>query len=386
MHKVSTPGDRQRIAAELPVVMTELEMALPLSWNTTVIHLFTFHTVELLEAAGPFIEQNMLDIERYHTLFKSMARGTTNIMCSIKNHYEIFEACQQNRLLEDDVEWTADPRPSTAAGLAAKPDSALKDERCVSTVGDGAPGVLPDADFLQVQALWALQYPTFADMLKQYSRYARNYKREHRGQAAVPFSQWQPRYLMLSDEQQKWRGMTGDIKVRGVGWYTMCGMVSSAMDGVPCVESHDARSTHHLTQTYDKCVYAGYSFTTPTTHKKHDDSHVCEMYRAADGQQQHAYGQIRSMFVHELYPGGPSKVVLRVHWFQNARTCPVSGNARVFKNYQNHLNVDFKFTFMETCYQQPVAVWPYDPLDKLPQGDPLKDCFDIINRKQAQAI
>jgi hypothetical protein len=134
-------------------------------------------------------------------------------------------------------------------------------------------------------------------------------------------------------------------------------------------------------------MYAGYRFTTPTDHehKKHDDSHVCEPY-VDGGRIKNAHGQIRNIFVHEMFPGGPSKVVLRVHWFQNAAPCPVSGNARVFKNHQNHLNVDYKFTFMETCYQQPVAVCPYDPLDKLPVGDPFKTCFDIINRNQVQAI
>jgi hypothetical protein len=229
MHKVSTPGDRQRMAADLPVVMTELEMALPLHWNTTVLHLFTFHTVELLEAAGPFIEQNMLDIERYHTLFKSFARGRTNIMCSIKNHYELFEACQQNRLLEDDVEWTAAPRASTAAGLAAKPDSALKDERCVSTVGDGVEGVLSDADFLQVQALWALHYPAYAELLKRYKRYTRN----NRGRAVAPLSQWQPVHVPLSDEDKKWQGMTADIKVHA--WCGVPYILCTLWDGVLCV-------------------------------------------------------------------------------------------------------------------------------------------------------
>jgi hypothetical protein len=134
-------------------------------------------------------------------------------------------------------------------------------------------------------------------------------------------------------------------------------------------------------------VYAGYNFTTPTNHLKHDDSHICEAYKDDRGFQRHAYGQIRKMFVHEMYPGGPSKVVLRVHWFETARNpCPVSGNTLVFDKDNNHLNVDFKFAFLETCFQQPVAVWPHDPLGKLPLDDPFKNCFDIINRNQAQQI
>ena len=143
---------------------------------------------------------------------------------------------------------------------------------------------------------------------------------------------------------------------------------------------------HTHTQLYDKCMYAGYIFTTPKTHSKHDDSHVCEAYKDEHGVQRQAYGQIRRMFEHQLYPGGPSKVVLRVHWFENARECPVSGNELVLKNDNHYFNIHFKFTLMETCFQQPIVVWPYDPLDKLPPDDPLKECFDIINRNQAQAF
>jgi hypothetical protein len=211
MHKVSTPGDRAYVARSLPVVMTKLEMAMPLSWNTTVVHLFTFHTVELLEAAGPFVEQNMLDIERYHTLFKGLARGTTNIMCSIKNHYEIYEACQQNRLTED-VDWTAPARNSTAAGLAAKPDSALKDERCIRTVGEGKTDVLPDDDMRMLQDLWAVHYPGYAAMVRTYRMQAAN--RARGGRDALPISEWEPRYRPLSDDEKNWRDMSPNITVR----------------------------------------------------------------------------------------------------------------------------------------------------------------------------
>jgi hypothetical protein len=64
---------------------------------------------------------------------------------------------------------------------------------------------------------------------------------------------------------------------------------------------------------------AGYRFTTPTDHLKHDDSNICEPYRDGDGTTKHAYGQIRKMFVHEMYPGGPSKVGLRTHNNTNSR-------------------------------------------------------------------
>ena len=87
MRKVSTPGDRAYLEENIPVVMTKLEMMMPIDWNTTVIHLFTNHTIDTIKALGPFNAANILDIERFHTLFKSLARGKENVMASIKNHY-----------------------------------------------------------------------------------------------------------------------------------------------------------------------------------------------------------------------------------------------------------------------------------------------------------
>jgi hypothetical protein len=73
-----------------------------------------------------------------------------------------------------------------------------------------------------------------------------------------------------------------------------------------------------------------------------------------------------------------------VHWFEKLDACPVTGNKLVLKNTRNHLNTNYKYAFLETCYQQPIAVWPYDPLNKLDDTHPLKHAFHIINRNQEQ--
>jgi hypothetical protein len=44
------------------------------------------------------------------------------------------------------------------------------------------------------------------------------------------------------------------------------------------------------------------------------------------------------------------------------------------------------FTFLDTCYQIPVAVWPYDPFKKLPDGDERSKYCDIIDRNQDEDI
>ena len=50
MYKSSTPGDREYMRKHLPImiVMTKLELKLPLSWNTTVAHIFMARTVQIL--------------------------------------------------------------------------------------------------------------------------------------------------------------------------------------------------------------------------------------------------------------------------------------------------------------------------------------------------
>jgi len=50
--KSSTAGDREELTIELPVVMTELELGLPLSWNTPVMHFITCSTVTTLLDCG----------------------------------------------------------------------------------------------------------------------------------------------------------------------------------------------------------------------------------------------------------------------------------------------------------------------------------------------
>ena len=66
MRKVSTSGDRQILKEELPLVLATLEVKMPTSWCTMVMHLVAFHTVDTMERAGPFPSCNMLDIERYN--------------------------------------------------------------------------------------------------------------------------------------------------------------------------------------------------------------------------------------------------------------------------------------------------------------------------------
>jgi hypothetical protein len=181
-HKVSTPGDREWLKINIPLVMTALEIVMPVWWNTLVIHYFTFHTVQILEAIGPFCALNMMDYERFHTQFKKLATSTKDIMTSIKNSWQLKDAAMQNRMTQD-VEWSSLPARATPAGLAIRPDSAVKTDRMVEALGQPASSSLNNDELQQIQDLWAIdnvEYDRFRDKFRR----ARIFKRKRKGSKA----------------------------------------------------------------------------------------------------------------------------------------------------------------------------------------------------------
>jgi hypothetical protein len=212
MHKKSTPEDRAYVQHHLPIVMTKLEMKLPLQWNTIVVHIFVFHTIHILESCGPYVSSNLMDIERFHTEFKKLARGKVNVMASIKNHYEILEASLQNRGTVKMV-WTSDAPRSSMAGMAEKPDSAFKTDRCVAPLGSCKDKQLSSADFKLMQDLWAIEVPAYDKFKDQFEAYNRNSRRQRRP-TVQSIAQWTGgRKNTLSEDEKLWQGMNRDIKV-----------------------------------------------------------------------------------------------------------------------------------------------------------------------------
>lgn len=139
MAKVSTPGDREFLAGELPVLMTELEIMMSVNWNSTVVHIFTFHMLETIIRAGPYVANNILDIERFHTLFKALAR-CTQVMASIKNHYLLLEASLTARLsLDLSMNWQRLPSRSSIPGHASRLDSEDRSDRLWHPKGTDIP-------------------------------------------------------------------------------------------------------------------------------------------------------------------------------------------------------------------------------------------------------
>ena len=140
-------------------------------------------------------------------------------------------------------------------------------------------------------------------------------------------------------------------------------------------------------QTYERARYAGNVFRTFASQKKvkRCDAYIRYDYEnASNGRAEKGFAKIRRIFEHEAYPGGPTRVVVEGSWLKVMGTCDVAGTALVKRDRNHPFNHSSKFVFIDQCYQRPVALWPFDPFNKLPPGDPRCNWFDIIDRNQTE--
>jgi hypothetical protein len=80
----------------------------------------------------------------------------------------------------------------------------------------------------------------------------------------------------------------------------------------------------------------------------------------------------------------PERVVVECEWYRTmVAKNPISGNT-VVRLDPTYLLFD-KFVFLQDCYQQPVALWPFDPFEELPRSDPRKNVFEVLDRNQTEA-
>jgi hypothetical protein len=112
-------------------------------------------------------------------------------------------------------------------------------------------------------------------------------------------------------------------------------------------------------------------------------------YRDAVGRGRHNYinksfARIKRIFTHVIFPGGQAQLFVQGAWYANEGKCPISGTELVSPAPNHHFTHQNKFTPLNRCYQQPVALWPYDPKGQLPPGDVRKTYFDVIDQNEEQ--
>ena len=356
---------------------------MPINWNTAVIHIMLCCILAQMEAVGPFHCANLLDIERFQTVFKRLARGTADVMESILNHYVLLESSLSNRLTSD-VEWATPALPSTVAGYLGRLDSSDRADRICHGLGASTPYVLSGEEYKQVQTLWADEYPAYLSLHRKFNAARR---RSGRARQCASVSLW--RSAEITPEEQKWQGMKPEVQVdRSCLFFA----VSILFFVFPSFILYGPSFTLYVhtsyicpCQRYERVQYAGAFFRTARSqlNKKHDDANIKMDYRApGDREIKQAYATIQSLFVHEAFPGGPSRYVLEGEWFRAVGTCPIAKTALIRKSASMPFNSSSRFVFVDACYERPVAIWPHDPLGDLPLGDPRKEWFDVIDRNQ----
>ena len=89
MRKGYSNASLNTVEEELHAALAAAETMLPLMWCTGVRH-YLLHAVTYIRRCGPFFEHNMLGFERWHVMFKRLARGRRNLVASVHNHWSEY--------------------------------------------------------------------------------------------------------------------------------------------------------------------------------------------------------------------------------------------------------------------------------------------------------
>ena len=115
--------------------------------------------------------------------------------------------------------------------------------------------------------------------------------------------------------------------------------------------------------------------TTYCNGLKYDNSVIKQMYQEQVGlQPQPAYGWIKRLFIHELYPGGPNDIMIDVEWLDVLPMKGPTGLTLVRKNSDNAFNQACRFTFLKHCQPHNVALLSQEP------EDPTCITFSVVDR------
>jgi hypothetical protein len=255
----------------MEVVLGDAEGMLPIMWCTGVRHQL-LHGCAVIRLCGPFYEHNMLIFERWHTIFKRLARGRRNVIASIHNHWCLVLASAAWRLPSSDGEqWSAKGFRSSLAGATPKGYTS----KTVFAVGARRRADIPLAGYQFLQDLYASRFVVYDKLRERYRRKMG----------------WNP----ITSREQIPMGYDGLASgLRGAG--------GAALN----MEELNWLKMNTIAYSYERATINDAKFCTTAYCKElqYDNSVIKLIYNDADaGDNQDAYAWIKKMFVHEHYPG-----------------------------------------------------------------------------------
>ena len=98
------------------------------------------------------------------------------------------------------------------------------------------------------------------------------------------------------------------------------------------------------------------------------------------GEERSAYAWIKRLLIHELYPGGPSAIIVDGEWLDVLPEKGPTGLTLVRENSENAFNQSCRFTFLKNCEPHNVALLHQEP------DDPACITFSVVDRSDKHVV
>jgi hypothetical protein len=334
-----TSQSLNQLEENLILVLADLEALFPIQWCSQVMHV-ALHLCEFIRRCGPFREHSMLGFERFHTVIKRLVRGRKNMLASFHNHYEMMVSSSAWRCTADrnhlvDVAnglWRTPGFKSSINGDGRVDINYT--EKKVRFTGKQTTLTLNAADHAAVCDLW----------LNEQSAEARRYKtvvHGYRDGKGDPHAQLPATEALASEHYTGFRA--SDAKYLPVNKEVL----ATKFAYLQTARFRPARTQIGL---------------------KTDDSAIKGWYVDPDSEDSFSacFGWIQRMFRHELYPGGPSLMVIEAEWLNMRPRDPVRDAHKLPTGFRVHDRHDDdpgppRFIFLKECTPYNIALLPTRP-------------------------
>jgi hypothetical protein len=218
----------------------------------------------------------------------------------------------------------------------------------------GKPGLLSTynrGDFVQVQDQWSILVPEYDVLRDRYRRDMRSRGRSHihYSYTTVPMidPDWQPRRRLGGDDltvlETKWLQMRPEVKFHSI-------------------------------------VYVNkVQFRTQSSQQRfRNDDSVIKTWYLDEGEETTAYGIIKKIATHSMYPGSQEEVLVEVEWLESVPDDEQADNdvylPQVRLNPDSSFNTRSRWVFLRQCAAYNIMIAPHNP------WDPACTVFDVIDR------
>jgi hypothetical protein len=352
--KEHSDTDLNQLEVDLIEVLARLETLLPISWCTSVAHV-ALHLCEFIRRCGPFKDFNMLVFERFHTMVKKLIKGNKNQLASFHNHYVMLvnssewramtQRAEEEGVVVSKAKWLAKGFSSTIA--ASKPVDYR--DKIVTTSGAQRPAVLNQTDFNTIRYLWTSD----DEEHKRYS-WLLNAYRKHPNvmNPSVHLPQELPdnvRIRGMRESDRRYLGMLPNIDIVEYASINKDLATFRTMDAQQC------------TRTNNSAIKGWYH----------------ELERGAnDLAWTAAYGWVKRIFLHAIYPGSKPRVIVECEWLDMLPEASFGGLLRGRKVLDRPAGTGPpRFVFLKECTPYNIAILLEDP------EEPDSLIFQIIDRQ-----